>query len=326
MTDQDKSSSSGTKTDMPSMPETTTKTTKAAAKTALSTEDSAITNEERITLQSTKKETITAPAVEQEREVQQTQDAVVEEEKPAEAAAETNVQEGKDTFEPAITMTAIDVPAAAAATTTDGDPPARHSSDSSSVSSASSSVFGNSNSNNNNLTTSASPSSPPFSSASTYNDDENSRNSNGATTTAAIADNSSQSSSTITNGTSSINGNNSNIKTSAIVLTSSSAASSSSMNHSWMDNKSNKKAKRFDKGVCGLTNLGNTCFMNSALQCLSNTPQLSKYFLSGKHKEELNRDNPLGMKGEVAEAYGEVIEELWSGTERSIAPRHFKVK
>ena len=33
------------------------------------------------------------------------------------------------------------------------------------------------------------------------------------------------------------------------------------------------------QGKVGLRNLGNTCYMNSALQCLSNTTALHPYFL-----------------------------------------------
>ncbi|KAF9349159.1 CSN-associated deubiquitinating enzyme Ubp12 [Mortierella sp. AD094] len=77
-------------------------------------------------------------------------------------------------------------------------------------------------------------------------------------------------------------------------------------------------------GICGLSNLGNTCFMNSALQCLSNSKDLTQYILAGAWRDELNLDNPLGMGGEVARAYANLIDKLWRGSSKVFSPREFK--
>uniref|UniRef100_A0A8C4NS27 Ubiquitin carboxyl-terminal hydrolase n=1 Tax=Dicentrarchus labrax TaxID=13489 RepID=A0A8C4NS27_DICLA len=88
----------------------------------------------------------------------------------------------------------------------------------------------------------------------------------------------------------------------------------------------NYRESQSQPGLCGLSNLGNTCFMNSALQCLSNASPLTEYFLNDQYEAEINRENPLGMRGEIAEAYADLVKQMWLSRSSYVAPRTFKTQ
>ncbi|XP_001370349.1 ubiquitin carboxyl-terminal hydrolase 2 isoform X1 [Monodelphis domestica] len=79
------------------------------------------------------------------------------------------------------------------------------------------------------------------------------------------------------------------------------------------------------QGLAGLRNLGNTCFMNSILQCLSNTRELRDYCLQRLYLRDLNSSSHAHTA--LMEEFAKLIQTIWTSSANDVvSPSEFKTQ
>lgn len=77
-------------------------------------------------------------------------------------------------------------------------------------------------------------------------------------------------------------------------------------------------------GLSGLRNIGNTCFLNSVVQCLSNTRILKDYLFNKDYLSEISSETKGA--GCLIKSFADVIYELWSGEGKIVNTTAFKAQ
>ncbi len=79
--------------------------------------------------------------------------------------------------------------------------------------------------------------------------------------------------------------------------------------------------KRNERGISGLYNLGNTCYMNSVLQCLNNCYPFRKFIINILPNKKLPEDS---LSTDLARSLSRVLSDLWR-TSQTVNAKDFLV-